>query len=174
MSDTTTKPRKRASPAMPEPVTRASNRRVKQAKAASTETISWTATPPRPRMRWWFWPASIYTAFLITTGLIAFQQWTAAVLSVAAAVAFVLNYALKPRPQHHSLTGTTLTIQNRTYDLTKYDRYVLGGRGTDIDPDDPPYIKLLPKAYFEMEVWVLLPKDEEAARHALGTLVRAH
>ena len=137
-------------------------------KTPSARTVTWTGAERAPRKRWWWWAVVIYLTVLGVAAALSYHQWMLAVLITVMMTALLVAYGSKPRTRQYKLTGTTLTIDETSYDLTRFDRSVREDpwmNGSSTVPGET--LLFLPKARFGLPLSVFLP-DEKAKNEAVS------
>ncbi|GEM_PF-2833435 len=80
---------------------------------------------------------------------LSYHQWMLAVLITVMVTALLVAYGSKPRTRQYKLTGTTLTVDETSYDLTRFDRSVREDPWmNDSSIGSGATLLLLPKARF--------------------------
>lgn len=147
-------------------------RRAKR-KASSSRAVTWTGIERTPRKRWWWWVTTIYLALLVVVIAATYDQWVLAVLTTVMTAALLVAYGSKPRPRQYRLNGTTLTIDNASFDLTRFNRAVVEDPWTDGKSTAPGLtMLLLPKARLGVPLSVFLPDDEAQKEAVIAALTR--
>lgn len=148
----------------------------KKERTGESVSTEWTVTETRTHRRWWWWLAWGYVTFALVCLLFALGEWLMAIVALLIFASVVVTYAKKPRAQQYAIKGSTLTVDGRHIDLTKYDRFIFDeprrSPSGHLLPDQS--IQLLPTAYLGLPQSILLPIDQDEADGVVRALKQQH
>lgn len=155
----------------PQTKTKSQAKRTKTTKATA---IRWRVAETMPRRRWWWWAAVGYICLTLTVGLIGFGQWLLGILVATIFLAIIVTYGTKPPTRNYVLDGDTLTIDDMTIELARYNRFIIDDPWQTTNGEVLPEtsIQLLPKAFFGTSRVVILPTDLKKAETVFAAINR--
>lgn len=89
--------------------TRPANANRKGSTARAALPLEWDAVEYVPRQRWWVFVAIGWFAIPAAAMLLAYGNWSAALLAIVAAVTWFVVYLPTPKTWHYELNGSALT-----------------------------------------------------------------
>ncbi len=84
--------------------------RTKNGNARAVPPLTWSATEYVPKKRWWWYVAFSYVVATVALLLLAFGNWSAAMVAFVIGVTIVVLYLAKPRVWTYTLESEQLVI----------------------------------------------------------------
>jgi len=134
------------------------SKKEKDSDARLVLPITWTATEPGPRKRWWWYMGFCVTMLWLAILLILLREWFVLACAVAATVAILVIYGRAPRRMVCRLDAQMLTVNKQILQMDDYRAFTTDTARTGAAGTQPVIVLLLPRRRLGFSYQIALPE----------------